>query len=99
VEEIKQDILAVKAIQERERQAIRERYKYKAGAPQGGFMAQLKSNELLQGLGRTGANIGKESAGIGTQCLRANTRFIVMPRDYQYGELPAKSDMNENECL
>ncbi|HAX97662.1 MAG TPA: hypothetical protein DCY12_01875 [Candidatus Atribacteria bacterium] len=40
--------------------------------------------------------ITQESAGIGTQCLRYNIKFIVMPRDYQYGELPAKSDMNED---
>jgi beta-1,4-N-acetylglucosaminyltransferase len=40
--------------------------------------------------------ITQESAGIGTQCLRYRTRFIVMPRDYQYGELPTKSDMKED---
>jgi beta-1,4-N-acetylglucosaminyltransferase len=40
--------------------------------------------------------ITQESAGIGTQCLRHRTKFIVMPRDYQYGELPAKSDMKED---
>lgn len=40
--------------------------------------------------------ITQESAGIGTQCLKYRTRFIVMPRDYQYGELPTKSDMNED---
>lgn len=40
--------------------------------------------------------ITQESAGIGTQCLKNRTRFIVMPRDYQYGELPAKSDMKED---
>ncbi len=40
--------------------------------------------------------ITQESAGIGTQCLKHRTKFIVMPRDYQYGELPAKSDMNED---
>jgi beta-1,4-N-acetylglucosaminyltransferase len=40
--------------------------------------------------------ITQESAGIGTQCLKYKTRFIVMPRDYQYGELPAKSDMKED---
>ena len=40
--------------------------------------------------------ITQESAGIGTQCLRHETKFIVMPRDYQYGELPAKSDMHED---
>jgi UDP-N-acetylglucosamine transferase subunit ALG13 len=40
--------------------------------------------------------ITQESAGIGTQCLNSRTKFIVMPRDYQYGELPTKSDMNED---
>jgi UDP-N-acetylglucosamine transferase subunit ALG13 len=40
--------------------------------------------------------ITQESAGIGTLCLKSKTRFIVMPRDYQYGELPAKSDMKED---
>ena len=40
--------------------------------------------------------ITQESAGIGTQCLKNRTKFIVMPRDYQYGELPTKSDMKED---
>lgn len=40
--------------------------------------------------------ITQESAGIGTQCLKYKTKFIVMPRDYAYGELPTKSDMNED---
>ena len=40
--------------------------------------------------------ITQESAGIGTQCLKYKTKFIVMPRDYQYGELPTKSDMKED---
>ena len=40
--------------------------------------------------------ITQESAGIGTQCLKCGTRFIVMPRDYQYGELPTRSDMKED---
>jgi UDP-N-acetylglucosamine transferase subunit ALG13 len=40
--------------------------------------------------------ITQESAGIATQCLKHRTRFIVMPRDYQYGELPVKSDMKED---
>ena len=40
--------------------------------------------------------ITQESAGIGTKCLKYNTRFIVMPRDFRYGELPVKSDMNED---
>jgi len=40
--------------------------------------------------------ITQESAGIGTQCLKHRTKFIVMPRDYQYAELPTQSDMNED---
>jgi UDP-N-acetylglucosamine transferase subunit ALG13 len=40
--------------------------------------------------------ITQESAGIGTKCLKSNTRFIVMPRDYAHGELPSRSDMNED---
>lgn len=40
--------------------------------------------------------ITQESAGIGTKCLRFGTKMIVMPRDYSYGELPAKSDMRED---
>jgi UDP-N-acetylglucosamine transferase subunit ALG13 len=40
--------------------------------------------------------ITQESAGIGTQCLKYRTKFIVMPRDYQYEELPTKSDMKED---
>jgi UDP-N-acetylglucosamine transferase subunit ALG13 len=40
--------------------------------------------------------ITQESAGIGTKCLRSNTRFVVMPRNYAYGELPARSDMKED---
>lgn len=40
--------------------------------------------------------ITQESAGIGTKCLKHKTRFFVMPRDYEHGELPAKSDMNED---
>ena len=40
--------------------------------------------------------ITQESAGIGTKCLKFRTKFIVMPRDYEFGELPAKSDMKED---
>ena len=40
--------------------------------------------------------ITQESAGIVTKCLKAGKRFIVMPRDYKYRELPTKSDMNED---
>jgi UDP-N-acetylglucosamine transferase subunit ALG13 len=40
--------------------------------------------------------ITQESAGIGTKCLKYNTKFIVMPRDFTHGELPARSDMKED---
>jgi UDP-N-acetylglucosamine transferase subunit ALG13 len=40
--------------------------------------------------------ITQESAGIGTKCLKSNTKFIVMPRDFRYGELPVRSDMQED---
>jgi len=40
--------------------------------------------------------ITQESAGIGTKCLKCNTPFIVMPRDFRYGELPSRSDMRED---
>jgi len=40
--------------------------------------------------------ITQESAGIGTQCLKYETKFLVMPRRYEYGEVPSKSDMNED---
>ncbi len=40
--------------------------------------------------------ITQESAGIGTLCLKYGTKFIVMPRDYKYKELPVKSDMKED---
>lgn len=40
--------------------------------------------------------ITQESAGIGTKCLKFSTPFIVMPRDFSRGELPALSDMKED---
>ena len=40
--------------------------------------------------------ITQESAGIVTKCLRLRKKFIVMPRDYKFRELPTKSDMNED---
>jgi UDP-N-acetylglucosamine transferase subunit ALG13 len=40
--------------------------------------------------------ITQESAGVGTTCLKYQTRFLVMPRDYIYGELPSQSDMMED---
>ena len=52
-----------------------------------------KTNELIMNAHYV---ITQESSGIGSQCLKCGTRFIVMPRDYQYGELPTKSDMKED---
>lgn len=40
--------------------------------------------------------VTQESAGIVTKCLKHRIRFVVMPREYGFGELPAKSDMNED---
>jgi UDP-N-acetylglucosamine transferase subunit ALG13 len=40
--------------------------------------------------------VTQESAGIGTICLKYQTKFLVMPRDFSFGELQAKSDMNED---
>jgi beta-1,4-N-acetylglucosaminyltransferase len=40
--------------------------------------------------------ITQESAGVATKCLKMKKRFIVMPRDYSYGELPTKIDMDED---
>jgi beta-1,4-N-acetylglucosaminyltransferase len=40
--------------------------------------------------------ITQESAGIVTKCLKMKKKFIVMPRNYSYGELPSKSDMEED---
>jgi UDP-N-acetylglucosamine transferase subunit ALG13 len=40
--------------------------------------------------------ITQESAGIGTKCLKSKTPFIVMPREYSKGELPALSDEKED---
>ena len=50
-------------------------------------------DDLIQ---RASFVITQESAGIGTKCLSFGTKMIVMPRDYSRGELPAKSDMNED---
>jgi len=40
--------------------------------------------------------ITQESAGIGTKCLKYKKRFIVMPREYAFGELPSKADQQED---
>jgi UDP-N-acetylglucosamine transferase subunit ALG13 len=40
--------------------------------------------------------INQASAGIGTLCLRYKTKFIMMPREYRYGELPTPKDMEED---
>ncbi len=57
------------------------------------FCAPEKIDELILNARYV---ITQESAGIGTQCLKYRTRFMVMPRDYRYGELPTKSDMKED---
>jgi UDP-N-acetylglucosamine transferase subunit ALG13 len=57
------------------------------------FCAPEKIDELIR---HAQYVITQESAGIGTQCLKHGTRFIVMPRDYIYKELPAQSDMKED---
>ena len=57
------------------------------------FRPPMDINDLIQDALYV---ITQESAGIGTRCLRNNTRLIVMPRDYFYGELPTKSDMAED---
>ncbi|MFX0135264.1 MAG: hypothetical protein ACFFDN_16590 [Candidatus Hodarchaeota archaeon] len=40
--------------------------------------------------------ITQESAGIASKCLRFKKKFIEMPRDYAFGELPAQGDMKED---
>jgi beta-1,4-N-acetylglucosaminyltransferase len=40
--------------------------------------------------------ITQESAGIATKCLKMQKKFIVMPRDYSFGELPTSKDMDED---
>jgi UDP-N-acetylglucosamine transferase subunit ALG13 len=57
------------------------------------FCSSEKINELILNARYV---ITQESAGIGTQCLKCETKFIVMPRDYRYGELPTRSDMKED---
>lgn len=57
------------------------------------FCAPEKIDELIMNAKYV---VTQESAGIGTICLKHQTKFIVMPRDYKYGELPTKSDMNED---
>jgi beta-1,4-N-acetylglucosaminyltransferase len=57
------------------------------------FCAPEKIEELIKNAKYV---ITQESAGIGTICLKYQTRFLVMPRDFSCGELPAKSDMEED---
>jgi UDP-N-acetylglucosamine transferase subunit ALG13 len=40
--------------------------------------------------------ITQESAGIVTKCLKFKQKFLVLPRDYKYNELPSQSDMEED---
>jgi UDP-N-acetylglucosamine transferase subunit ALG13 len=57
------------------------------------FCSPAKIDELIV---KARYVITQESAGIGTKCLKVDTPFIVMPRDYTHGELPSRSDMNED---
>ena len=57
------------------------------------FCSQKEIDELIL---NSEFIITQESAGVATKCLKMKKKFIVMPRDYSYGELPAKSDMKED---
>jgi UDP-N-acetylglucosamine transferase subunit ALG13 len=57
------------------------------------FCSQQEIDELIF---NSAFIITQESAGIVTKCLKMNKKFIVMPRDYSYGELPSKRDMQED---
>jgi UDP-N-acetylglucosamine transferase subunit ALG13 len=57
------------------------------------FCSQKEIDELIF---NSAFIITQESAGIVTKCLKMDKKFIVMPRDYSYGELPSKSDMEED---
>jgi len=57
------------------------------------FCSQREIDELIL---NSAFVITQESAGVVTKCLKMEKRFIVMPRDYAYGELPTKSDMKED---
>ena len=57
------------------------------------FCSEEKIDDLIKNAKYV---ITQESAGIGTKCLKFNTKFLVMPRDYMYGEVTAISDMRED---
>ena len=57
------------------------------------FCPQIEIDDLIFNSEFT---ITQESAGIATKCLKMKKRFIVMPRDFSYGELPTSKDMNED---
>ena len=57
------------------------------------FCSQDEIDSLIDGADFV---ITQESAGIGNKCLKLETPFLVMPREYRYRELPSKSDMNED---
>ncbi len=40
--------------------------------------------------------ISQESAGLVTKCLKFKKKFIVVPREYKFKELPTQSDMEED---
>lgn len=53
-------------------------------------------SEIDKLIGSSKFVITQESAGIVTKCLKLGKKFIVVPREYRYKELPTKSDMNED---
>lgn len=57
------------------------------------FCAAEKINEYIK---NSKFVITQESAGIVNKCLKYHKKFIVMPRDYSFGELPARGDMKED---
>lgn len=57
------------------------------------FCSQNEIDELIR---NSEFVITQESAGIVTKCLKMKKKFIVMPRVYDFGELPSKSDMKED---
>jgi beta-1,4-N-acetylglucosaminyltransferase len=57
------------------------------------FCPQIEIDELIS---NSEFIITQESAGVATKCLKMKKRFIVMPRDYSFGELPTSKDMEED---
>ncbi|RMD93933.1 MAG: hypothetical protein D6813_03160, partial [Calditrichaeota bacterium] len=57
------------------------------------FCSPEKIEKLIQ---KAKYVITQESAGIVNKCLKYGKKFIVVPRDYGQGELPAACDMEED---